>query len=59
MFHPCVIAAYHFNRMHLNPIDSCTDVAEYNGVPVAQLAQFLITMGIATGIDAQRLELLA
>ena len=59
MYHPCVIAAYHFNRMHLNPIDSCTDVAEYNRVPVHQLAQFLITTGIATGIDAQRLSLLA
>ena len=59
MFHPCVIAAYHFNRMHLNPIDSCTDTADYHDLSVYRVAQFFVTMGVAIGIDADRLSLLS
>jgi len=36
-------------------IDACTDVAQFNGLQVATLAQFLIAMGI----DANRLSVLA
>ena len=57
MFHPYILAAYGYARVYSqrNCIDACTDVAEYNRVPVHQLARFLVTMGI----DADRLSLLA
>lgn len=61
MYHPSILAAYLYRRTQCESlaIDACTDVAEYNRVPVRQLAQFLITTGIATGIDADRLSMLA
>lgn len=51
MFHPDLLEQYSFNReaVQMNPIDSCTDVAEYNDVPVAQFARFLLAMGIDAG----------
>lgn len=60
MFHLEIIAAYGYARVYAQrrPIDACTDVAEYYGVPVRQLAQFLITLGIDAG-SSHRLFLLA
>jgi hypothetical protein len=50
------IAQYQFMRTQCqtNPIDACTDAAQYAGVKVAALAAALI----ALNIDAQRLSLI-
>mgnify|MGYP000883547664 FL=1 len=57
MFHPDILAAYGYARhsQQMMAIDACTDVAQFNGLQVATLAQFLIAMGI----DANRLSVLA
>ena len=52
---------YQFMRTQcaVNPVDACTDAAQFHGIPVADLAQALISKGIAQGRDAQRLMLIA
>ena len=57
VFHPSILDQYEFARhqMQSMSIDACTDVAQFNGLQVATLAQFLIAMGI----DANRLSVLA
>ena len=56
MFHPDILAQYRYARhsQQMMSIDACTDVAQFNGLQVATLAQFLIAMGI----DANRLSVL-
>ncbi len=48
------VAKYQFMRVQqqINPIDACTDAAQYCGVAVAALAAALI----AAGIDTDRLS---
>ena len=50
------IAQYQFIRTQcqINPIDACTDAAQYSGVTVAALAAALISLNI----DAARLSLI-
>ena len=61
MFHPCVIATFNAYRIgqQLNALDACTDTADYHDLSVYRVAQFLITTGVAIGIDADRLSLLS
>ena len=61
MFHPDILAAYGYARVYSqrNAVDTCTDVAEYYGLPVATLAGFLVRMRIAAHTDATRLSVLA
>jgi hypothetical protein len=44
MFHPDILAQYQYARhsQQMMSIDACTDVAQFNGLQVATLAQFLI-----------------
>jgi hypothetical protein len=53
---PDAIAQYKYIRQFVqtNPIDACTDAAQYSGVTVAALAAALI----AADIDAARLSLI-
>ncbi len=48
MYHPSILQAYTFARTQCqsNPIDACTDVADYHGIVVQRLAQFLTMMGV-------------
>ena len=57
MFHPTILAAYLYRRNEgqSNPIDACSDVAQFNGLPVATFARFLAAMNI----DVDRLSLIA
>ena len=61
MIHPDIINAYGYARVYAqrHAIDACTDVAEYYGLPVATLAQFLVRMRIVAYRDAEQLQLIA
>jgi hypothetical protein len=61
MFNHTIVDAYGYARVYAqrNPIDACTDVADYYGISVASLARFLITMRVAVLADAERLSLIA
>jgi len=57
MINPTILAAYSFARhdMQANAIDACTDVAQFYGMQVSTLAQFIASVGI----DSARLSLIA
>ena len=61
MYHPDILDQYGYARVYSqrNPIDACTDVAEYYGIPAASLARFLIALRVAVRVDADRLSLIA
>jgi hypothetical protein len=61
MFHPDIVAAYGYARVYAQrrPVDACTDVAEYYGIPVAAFARFMITLRISVRTEAEQLALLA
>ena len=50
MFHPTILAAHQFARteQQTNPIDACTDAAQFHGVSIQDFAFFLCNMGIDT-----------
>lgn len=60
MLHPEIIAAYGYARVYAQrrPVDACTDVAEYYGLPVRTLAQFLISLRIVVRTEAEQLSLI-
>lgn len=61
MFHPDILSAYGYARVYAqrSAVDACTDVAQYYGIPVTALAQFLIAMRVAVFSDAAMLALIA
>lgn len=58
MYHPDILRAYLFRRVdqRMLPVDACTETAEWFGVDVSALAQWLISLDLSTG--ARRLHLL-
>ena len=58
MYHPDILRAYLFRRIgqRMLPVDACTETAEWFGVDVSALAQWLISLDLSTG--ARRLHLL-
>lgn len=61
MYHPDILSAYGYARVYAQrrAVDACSDVATYYGIPVAALAQCLITLRVAVFADAATLTLIA
>ena len=61
MYHPDIFSAYGYARVYAqrHAVDACTDVAAYYGIPVAALAQCLITLRVAVFADAASITLIA
>ena len=58
MFHPDILRAYLARRIdqRMLPVDACTETAEWFGVDVSALAQWLIMLHLRSG--SRRLDLL-